>query len=160
MDGKPNRRLAFDCAVDPVPGSGGHYICVSGVGGGVGSGSTGCCQFVVPPTIDAFAAELIDRFGPLPDAAENLLQVVALKALCRQAGVDKVDAGPKGAVIGFRNDYFANPAGLVGWLTTHQGTAKLRPDHKLVFMRRWDTPADRFEGVQYVATELARIAAA
>ena len=51
--------------------------------------------------IDAFGAELIDRFGALPDAAENLLQVVALKALCRQAGVGKVDAGPKGAVIGF-----------------------------------------------------------
>jgi transcription-repair coupling factor (superfamily II helicase) len=108
--------------------------------------------------IDAFAAELIDRFGPLPDAAENLLQVVALKALCRQAGVDKVDAGPKGAVIGFRNDYFANPAGLVGWLTTHQGTAKLRPDHKLVFMRKWDTPHDRLEGARYLVGELVKVA--
>ena len=108
--------------------------------------------------IDAFAAELIDRFGPLPDAAENLMQVVALKALCRRAGVDKVDAGPKGAVIGFRNDRFANPAGLVAWFAAHQGTAKLRPDHKLVFMRRWDTPTDRLEGARYLVGELVKIA--
>ena len=109
--------------------------------------------------IEAFAAELIDRFGALPDAAENLLQVVALKALCRKAGVGKVDAGPKGAVIGFHDDSFANPAGLVGWLTAHQGTAKLRPDHKLVFMRKWDGPDERLEGARYLVGELAKIAA-
>jgi transcription-repair coupling factor (superfamily II helicase) len=108
--------------------------------------------------IEGFAAELIDRFGPLPTAAENLLQVVALKAICRKAGVDKVDAGPKGAVVGFHEDRFANPAGLVGWLTQHQGTAKLRPDHKVVFMRRWDTPEDRLEGARYLVGELARVA--
>ncbi len=108
--------------------------------------------------IDAFAAELIDRFGPLPQAAENLMQVVALKALCRRAGVDRVDAGPKGAVIGFRNDQFANPAGLVAWFAAHQGTAKLRPDHRLVFMRKWDTPAERLEGARYLVGELVKIA--
>jgi transcription-repair coupling factor (superfamily II helicase) len=110
--------------------------------------------------IDAFAAELIDRFGSLPDAAENLLQVVALKALCRNAGVDKVDAGPKGAVVGFHNDFFANPAGLVAWLSAHQDTAKLRPDHKLVFKRRWDTPHARLEGARYLVGELVKIAEA
>ena len=49
--------------------------------------------------IEAFAAELIDRFGPLPDEVEHLLKIVAIKALCRRANVEKIDAGPKGAVI-------------------------------------------------------------
>ena len=110
--------------------------------------------------IEGFASELIDRFGPLPDEVENLLKTVKLKNLCKTAGVEKVDAGPKGAVVSFRNASFANPAGLVEFLTGQKGTAKLRPDHKLVFMRRWDTPRDRFEGVQYVAAELVRIASA
>jgi len=109
--------------------------------------------------IEGFAAELIDRFGALPDEVENLLKTIKLKNLCKSAGVEKVDAGPKGAVVSFRNSSFANPAGLVDFLTGQKGTAKLRPDHKLVFMRRWDTPADRFEGVQYVVNALARIAA-
>ncbi len=108
--------------------------------------------------IDGFAAELIDRFGPIPDEAENLIKTVSLKNMCKKAGVEKVDAGPKGAVVSFRNSDFANPAGLVQFLTTQKGTAKLRPDHKLVFMRRWDAPADRFEGVQYLIRELLQIA--
>jgi transcription-repair coupling factor (superfamily II helicase) len=108
--------------------------------------------------IDAFAAEMIDRFGPLPEEAENLLQIVALKKLCRQAGVDKVETGPRGAVVSFRKDRHANPAGLVAWITGQQGTAKLRPDHRLVFMRTWETPKDRLEGVRYLLGELARVA--
>jgi len=108
--------------------------------------------------IDAFAAELIDRFGPLPEEAENLMQVVALKARCKEAGIDKVDAGPKGAVVGFRNDDFANPAGLVAFFNAQAGTAKLRPDHKLVYMRQWKTPEERLEGVRYLVGELATIA--
>ena len=109
--------------------------------------------------IDAFAAELIDRFGPLPDETENLLQVVILKGTCRDAGVEKIDAGPKGATVSFRKDDFANPAGLVEFITRNKGTAKLRPDHKLVFMRQWGTPAERLEGARFLAGELAKIAA-
>ncbi|MAF95422.1 MAG: transcription-repair coupling factor [Rhodospirillaceae bacterium] len=108
--------------------------------------------------IDAFAAELIDRFGPLPDEVENLLQVVALKKQCREAGVEKVDAGVRGAVVSFRKDHFANPAGLVAWITGHGETVKLRPDHTLVLMRGWEAPAERMEGVRYLVGELARIA--
>ena len=71
--------------------------------------------------IDAFAAELIDRFGPLPDEVENLLQVIAIKQLCRAAGVEKVDAGPKGAVVSFKDDSFSNPGGLVGFIQQQAG---------------------------------------
>ncbi len=110
--------------------------------------------------IEAFAAEMINRFGSLPGEVENLLQTVALKKFCRDAGIEKVEAGFKGAVLSFRNNDFANPAGLVEWITSHQGTAKLRPDHKLVFMREWDNPAERLEGVRYLVGKLARIAAA
>ncbi|MBT7943678.1 MAG: DEAD/DEAH box helicase, partial [Alphaproteobacteria bacterium] len=108
--------------------------------------------------IETFAAEMIDRFGPLPDEVENLLQTVALKKLCRDAGIEKVEAGIKGAVLSFRKNEYANPAGLVEWITGHSGTAKLRPDHKLVFMRDWENPTERMSGVRYLVGELARIA--
>ncbi len=110
--------------------------------------------------IEAIAAEMIDRFGSLPDEVENLLQVVALKSVCRSAGVEKIEAGPKGAVVSFRKNEFANPAGLVEFITAQAGTAKLRPDHSLVFMRRWETAPERFDGVRYLARELSTIAAA
>jgi len=108
--------------------------------------------------IEGFAAELIDRFGTLPEEVENLLATVAIKQLCRDAGVEKVEAGPKGAVVTFRKNEFDNPAGLVEFLTTQVNTAKLRPDHKLVFMRRWSNAEERLAGVQYLMRELAEIA--
>ncbi len=84
---------------------------------------------------EAMAAELVDRFGPLPEAVDNLLQVMALKRGCREAGVERVEAGPKGMVLQFRGNAFANPGGLVGWLGTQKGGIKLRPDHKLAIVR-------------------------
>ena len=108
--------------------------------------------------IEAMAAELIDRFGALPAEVENLLAIVALKALCKLAGVEKVDAGPKGAVITFRKNQFANPAALVTFITREAGRVKLRPDHKLVLSRAWDEPAARLDGVTVLVKTLASLA--
>src|SRR3546814_10177092 len=66
--------------------------------------------------IDAFAAELVDRFGPLPPEVDNLLQIMAIKRLCREAGVERLDAGPKGATVAFHNNAFANPVGLIAFI--------------------------------------------
>src|SRR6059036_3391056 len=78
--------------------------------------------------IDAFAAELVDRFGPLPEEVEHLLQVVAIKALARAANIEKIEAGPKGAVLAFRDNSFANPDRLVGFINDQEGGARVRPD--------------------------------
>jgi transcription-repair coupling factor (superfamily II helicase) len=110
--------------------------------------------------IDGFAAELVDRFGPLPPEVENLLEIIAIKRLCRDAGIEKVEAGPKGAVLTFRNNTFANPAGLLDFIRQQVGTAKLRSDHKLVVMRGWEDAKDRVAGVNRVLQALARSAAA
>ncbi|MEM6834669.1 MAG: transcription-repair coupling factor [Pseudomonadota bacterium] len=85
-------------------------------------------------SLDGLAAELIDRFGPLPEEAEQLIKVVEIKQLCRQAGIAKVEAGAKGLTITFHNNSFANPAGLVEFISTSRRTAKLRPDHRLVIL--------------------------
>jgi transcription-repair coupling factor (superfamily II helicase) len=116
-------------------------------------------SLVEPAEIDAFAAEAIDRFGPLPPEMENLLHVVTLKKLCRDAGVEKLDAGPKGAVVSFRDNAFANPAALVEFITSQVGTVKLRPDHKLVYQREWADDQQRLRGVRRLMMQLAELAA-
>jgi transcription-repair coupling factor (superfamily II helicase) len=105
---------------------------------------------------EAMAAELVDRFGPLPEEVENLLQVVALKRACRTAGVEKLEAGPKGMVVGFRGNAFGNPAGLVQWLASKNGLVKLRPDHKLAIVRDMNV-ADRLKMARDVVKNLNRI---
>jgi transcription-repair coupling factor (superfamily II helicase) len=87
---------------------------------------------------EAMAAELVDRFGKLPEEVDNLLGVVALKRACREAGVEKLEAGPKGMVLTFRGNAFPNPAGLVRWLSSKGGLVRLRPDHKLAISRDMD----------------------
>ncbi|MAB68635.1 MAG: transcription-repair coupling factor, partial [Oceanicaulis sp.] len=95
---------------------------------------------------EGFAAELIDRFGKLPDEVESLLQVVALKALCKRANVAKLDAGPKGAVATFREHGFGDPAALVELMTKRPADYKLRPDNTLVLKGDFPEPMDRLKG--------------
>jgi len=109
--------------------------------------------------IETIAAEMIDRFGPLPPEVENLLQTVAVKVLCRKAGIEKIDAGPKGAVLAFHKDVFAKPDRLISWITKQGGTVKVRPDQKLVLMRAWEDIAGRLTGMKTTLTELAALAA-
>lgn len=108
--------------------------------------------------VTVFGEELKDRFGELPDEVDNLLSVIMLKALCRQAHVEKIDAGPRGAVLHFRSDRFPNPAGLIQFITAQMGTVSLRPDHKLVCKRQWDNASQRLVGVRRLMTALAEIA--
>jgi transcription-repair coupling factor (superfamily II helicase) len=109
--------------------------------------------------IDAFAAELVDRFGPLPAEVDNLLQIMTIKRLCREAGVERLDAGPKGATVAFHNNAFANPAGLISFIQKQAGEVKLRPDHTLVYRRAWASEESRVKGVRLMLDELAKLAA-
>lgn len=109
--------------------------------------------------IESFAAELIDRFGALPIEVQNLLETVAIKALCKQSGVERLDAGPKGAVIGFRNASFAKPERLVHYIQKNSGTIKVRPDQKLTCLRVWVDEAARLKGVEKILNELVGLAA-
>ncbi len=110
--------------------------------------------------IDGFGAEMIDRFGPLPDEVEHLLKIVYIKGLCRQANIEKVDAGPKGVVISFRNQHFPNPTGLVAFIAEQGRQAKIKPDQKIVFLRDWPVPEKRLKGTAVILSQLAKLALA
>ena len=110
--------------------------------------------------IQGFGAEMVDRFGPLPEEVEHLLEVVAIKIQCRKAGISNVDAGPKGVVIKFHNAQFSNPAGLIQFINEQGELAKLRPDHTLVLKRDWPEARDRLKGTYVLLQQLGRVAAA
>jgi transcription-repair coupling factor (superfamily II helicase) len=108
--------------------------------------------------IEVFAAELVDRFGPLPEEVKHLLAVVQIKGYCRKAGIAQIEAGPKGAVLSFRGNTFANPAGLVAFITENRALAKMQQDHKLVFKADWPDADERLKGTRQLARALAEIA--
>ena len=110
--------------------------------------------------IEAFAAELIDRFGSLPEETANLMKIVEVKLNCRDAMVAKLDIGPKGAVVTFADTGFPDLAGLLGYIDRLKGSAKLRPDSKMTVSRDWPTPDARLNGAIQLSRGLARVAAA
>lgn len=107
---------------------------------------------------DEMRLEMKDRFGDIPPEVENLFDIVEMKALCRQAHIEKVEAGPKGMTIVFYQNIFPNPAGLVGFINAQMGLAKLKPD-RLTITRLWERPEDRINGVKRILENLARMAA-
>src|SRR6185437_13526733 len=107
--------------------------------------------------IDSAGAELIDRFGPLPAEVEALLNIILIKALCRIANVEKVEAGPKGAVVTLRHNEFPDPAGLVRLVADPAMHVRVKPDQKLVFARDWPTAEARLKGTAAILSRLARL---
>jgi transcription-repair coupling factor (superfamily II helicase) len=104
--------------------------------------------------LEGFAAELIDRFGTLPREVNTLLLIVRIKAMCKRAGISRLDAGPRGATVQFHNDKFANPAGLVDFIKA-QGAAVKVQGNKIVLTRDWKTESDRIKGGYAIARDLA-----
>ncbi|CUH77659.1 transcription-repair coupling factor [Tropicibacter naphthalenivorans] len=107
--------------------------------------------------LEGFAAELIDRFGKLPREVNTLLLVVRIKAMCKRAGIAKLDGGPKGATVQFHNDKFAKPEGLVDYIKRQGEHAKIK-DNKIVVRRDWKSDKDKIQGAFAIARDLAEAA--
>ncbi len=108
--------------------------------------------------VESFAAEMIDRFGKLPDATDNLLRLIEAKLNAKKACIAKLDVGPKGALVTFRNDQFPNVDGLLAYVDRLDGTARLRPDMRLVVTREWNNPKARLNAALQISRGLAKAA--
>jgi transcription-repair coupling factor (superfamily II helicase) len=108
--------------------------------------------------IDAFAAELIDRFGKLPEATENLLKLIETKLNAKRACIAKIDVGARGAIVTFHEDNFPNVPNLLAYVDRLGGAAKLRPDMKLAISRAWPDPRSRLHGALQLSRGLAKAA--
>ncbi|WP_353205301.1 transcription-repair coupling factor, partial [Sphingomonas sp.] len=108
--------------------------------------------------LEAFAAEMIDRFGKLPDPTDNLIRIIEIKLNAKKAAVAKMDVGPKGALVTFFDNSPPNIEGLLAWVAKLDGVARLRPDSKLVVTRSWGDPKARLHGALQLSKGLAKAA--
>ena len=108
--------------------------------------------------IDAFLAEVEDRFGAPPEPVLNLLKTVEFKIKARRARVEKLDVGPKGIVVGFREDKFSKPEKLISWIHANSQTLSIRPDQRLVFKRKIETDEERKKAILSVLNNLEKLA--
>jgi transcription-repair coupling factor (superfamily II helicase) len=112
-------------------------------------------QMVTQTEREGFAAELIDRFGPLPEEVDFLLSVLEIKNLCRRLGIEKLDGGEKGAVAQFRQEAVKDVSRLIGFIQAHGAQFKLRPDGALVIRGDWPSERARVKGVLKAIAKLA-----
>ena len=108
-----------------------------------------------PRELEEFAAELVDRFGPMPVEVEHLLATLHIKLLAKQAGIARLDVGPKGVVLAFRNNKFVNPPALIDHIAKHTGRIKLRPDQTLFLAAESNSDAERLALANAIAAEIA-----
>jgi transcription-repair coupling factor (superfamily II helicase) len=108
--------------------------------------------------LDAFAAEMIDRFGPLPPETANLVQLMEIKANAKIAGIAKLDVGTKGALVSFHSDQFANVPGLIAYVERLKGRARIRPDNKLSVSGDWVSTGARLNGALQLSKGLGKLA--
>ena len=108
--------------------------------------------------IEAMGAEIHDRFGPPPPEVDMLMRLVKIKALCRRANVEKLDAGAKGLTLAFRDNAFAKPAALVKWVQEQGPFVRVRPDLKVVLSGDFDTLERRLKGAQRTLGEIVALA--
>ena len=109
--------------------------------------------------MEAFAAELIDRFGELPNEVLMLINIMKIKNKCLNAGVIKFDGGPRGATIKFHNDKFANPEKLLLYIQSQADLIKVKGS-QLVIRQDWSRTSDRIKGAYLIASALAKAARA
>jgi len=110
-----------------------------------------------PEDIDLFQAELKDRFGTIPLETQNLLKIIHLKNLAKSVHVEKIDVGPKGVVIGFKDNTFPNPGALLHLINVSAGTLRPRPDQRLVLLRAWQDTDQQLEGIQDFLKQLQKL---
>lgn len=106
---------------------------------------------------ESFLIEMIDRFGPPPVEVDNLIQIVSLRNLCKELYIHKLESGPNGVLITFYKNIFPDAEKMLRFIQKSQGTAKARPDQKLVILKAWGTPSQVLKGMKQTLTVLKEV---
>ncbi|MDJ0869281.1 MAG: transcription-repair coupling factor [Myxococcota bacterium] len=81
--------------------------------------------------VDRIRDELLDRFGPLPHEAANLLEVIRLKVAARALGIASIEVTKGELVVGAGEQTHIDPQRLVNLLTQPTLGIRVAPDHKI-----------------------------
>ena len=95
--------------------------------------------------LDELGAEIHDRFGPPPPAAQSLLRIARLKLTARALGVRRLDLGPQGGSVLFEERSAIDPATVVRMIQTGARQYRLEGPLKLRVSRQLPTENARFE---------------
>jgi len=106
--------------------------------------------------IREFQIELIDRFGLLPDAAKNLVNIAEMKLDAKNVGINKIDATNRGAVIEFAEHTKVEPGYIISLIQTKPNKFKLEGPQKLRVVVESESAQSRIDAVKQLLDDLSR----
>ncbi len=95
--------------------------------------------------IDSLTEEIVDRFGPLPPPATNLLRVARLKLLARVLGIRRLDLGREGGYALFEERNQVDPRAIIRLVQHPDRDYRLDGPLKLRISVETEDDAERFE---------------
>lgn len=107
--------------------------------------------------LEKIAVEIVDRFGNLPEAFENLIEVMKIKRSCILLLIEKISASSNDISIKFYNNQFEKPDLLIDFIHKNSSKLKLRGDHQLVYIGNFESPKDRIYGIKFLLGEISKI---
>ncbi|MCY4255229.1 MAG: transcription-repair coupling factor [Gammaproteobacteria bacterium] len=100
------------------------------------------------PQLDELKVELVDRFGPMPEAARNLFRQARIQQRMRGLGIRMLEAAARGGEAEFHADTRVDPMRLVALAQRQPQEFALRPNGVLKFRAALDDSAERFRYVE------------
>ena len=104
--------------------------------------------------LDEIRHELIDRFGLLPQAADNLLKIAALKQRAQPLGINKIDAADAGGYLVFGETASIEPLTLIQLVRSDSRRYSLKSSHRLGFKADMPDAAARFAFIEQLIGKL------
>jgi len=111
-------------------------------------------------SLDEIKVELIDRFGLLPDAARNLLDIARLRQQAQKLGIRKLEGNDKGGMIEFAEKNHVDPMWLIGLLQKQPQHYRLDGPTRLKFTQDLAERKTRMDWVRNFMRQLEENAVA
>ncbi len=104
--------------------------------------------------LDDIQVELIDRFGLLPQATKNLVQIAKLRLKAQQIGIARIDAGPASGSVEFNQDTKVDPMVIIKLIQQQPSVFKMDGANKLKFTKATEDTKSRFTHIINILNEL------
>lgn len=105
--------------------------------------------------LDDVQVELIDRFGLLPQATKNLVQIAKLKLKAQKIGIARIDANANGGVIEFSDDTKVDPMQIIAMIQKQPSVYKMEGANKVKFVKKTDSTQARFTLITSIISDLS-----
>lgn len=106
--------------------------------------------------LDELKVELIDRFGLLPEATKNLMEMTLYKHQATRLGATKIEVHSTGGSIEFSNDHVIDPGFIIGLLQSQPQIYRMEGPNKLKFSLPAETAKDRLALVKLLLEQLSQ----